>query len=70
MALTQDERAQKIASKLFVELIRVSELNDETRDLVYAKVVDKLQNSSYWNTAAAIESLREAQSPDSHWRVK
>src|SRR5208337_2841008 len=58
MSLTTDQRVEKIASRLFVELSRVAELNDGVRDLVYTRTIEKLEANGMSITAEDVRTLR------------
>ena len=58
MSLTTDQRVEKIASRLFVELSRVAELNDGVRDLVHTRTIEKLEANGMSITAEDVRTLR------------
>ena len=59
MSLTPEERANKIASKLFIELERISQLDDSIRDRVYTRVIEKLESNGMRITAEGVRHLRK-----------
>jgi hypothetical protein len=59
MALTEEQRIEKIASKLFTELERVVALDDSVRDRVYTRVIEKLCARRMPITAMGIRELRK-----------
>ena len=58
MSLTPDQRAEKVASKLFSMLEQVSSFDDSFRDRVYTRVIEKLESNGQTITAQGVRALR------------
>lgn len=58
MSLSQEQRVEKIATRLFIVLENISGLNDSTRDRVYTRTIEKLKANGQHITAEGIRRLR------------